>query len=490
MKGIIQMRKPKDPKTTAKTKSTEPAPEDVGGATLPKAAPKSEAETGPAAKAEPQAAGAFAQTEPPHEDLPSDDPVDDASPHEDHAHDEAVHDEHHPEEHPDEHPEEHGHRGLAATALMILVGIIIVISLTLWAAPKLAPYLPASITQYLLPGQADTQNRLAGLDAALAAGAAKSDATVAALKAEIAALGARLEAAEDSSPTDTAINAAQAAAEAAAADAASLATRLSGIEVELASLRDEFSAVSTALANAGSGEGAASPEIAAAVAALGARLDGLAASVEGGTASKALEAQIAALATRLGAVESSAANARDAQSETLGEVSTALRQTRIQAALDLLTSRLAGGLPYAAKLGEIADLTEAEPPEPLASGANTGLATAAALEASFARHAQAAVAADVQVSAGEGTGLQALGWLRAQLAGRPTAEMEGDSVGAVTSRIAARVGEGKLAEALAEAETLPEHSQAGLGSWLDQLRARVAAETALTGWRAQIGAGG
>ena len=168
----------------------------------------------------------------------------------------------------------------------------------------------------------------------------------------------------------------------------------------------------------------------------------------------------------------------------------AIRQARLQAAVDLLSSRLTGGLPYADKLGEIAALAASPPPAPLTAGAGTGLATAAALEASFGRHAQAAVAADVQASAGEGTGLQALGWLRAQVAGRPVAEIEGDSVGAITSRIAARVEEGKLDEALSQTEALPEHAQAGLGGWLDQLRARVAADTALAGWRAQIGAGG
>jgi hypothetical protein len=76
------------------------------------------------------------------------------------------------------------------------------------------------------------------------------------------------------------------------------------------------------------------------------------------------------------------------------------------------------------------------------------------------------------------------------VAGRPVAEIEGDSVGAVTSRIAARIGEGKLAEALTQAEALPEHARAGLGGWLDRLRARVAADAALAGWRARIGASG
>jgi hypothetical protein len=86
--------------------------------------------------------------------------------------------------------------------------------------------------------------------------------------------------------------------------------------------------------------------------------------------------------------------------------------------------------------------------------------------------------------------MRALGWLRSQVAGRPTTEQPGDSVGAITSRIAARVGEGNLTAALAGVETLPAHAQAGLGGWLDQLRARVAADRALADWRAQIGAGG
>ncbi|HUV32150.1 MAG TPA: hypothetical protein VMW31_01155 [Devosiaceae bacterium] len=373
--------------------------------------------------------------------------------------------------------DEPGHRTLAATALMVLVGVIVVAGLALWVAPKLAPHLPASVAQYLLPGQIDTESRLADLDNALAAGTAKTDAAIAALNAEIAALSGRLDAAADSGQTEAATAASQAAADA----AASVAARIDTIEAKLAALRDEFSAVSSALADAGTGDSPASPEIAAAVAALGARLDNLATSVD---------ADSTALAARLDAVESSAAAARDVQSEALGEASSAIRQARLQATIDVLASRLAGGLPYGEKLNELAELTGAAPPSLLSAAANTGLATAAALEASFGRHAQAAVAADVQASAGDGSGTQALGWLRAQFAGRPTTEQPGDSVGAITSRIAARVAEGNLAEALTEADTLPAHAQTGLGGWLDQLRARVAADTALADWRAQIGAGG
>ena len=386
---------------------------------------------------------------------------------------EPLHDHHGP----DDLAEEPGHRTLAATALMILVGVIFISSLTLWAAPKLAPHVPAGVAQYLMPGQLDTEGRLTALDDALAAGTAKSDAAAATLRAEVAALSGRLDAAADSGQTDATVAAAQSATDA----AASLTARLEVIEAELTALRDEFGAVSSALADAGTSDSPTSPEIAAAVAALDARLDNLATSVTTGTA---------ALSARLDAVESSAATALDVQKEALGEASTAIHEARFQATIDLLASRLTGGLPYDEKLNELAELTGAAPPKTLSASADTGLATAATLEASFGRHAQAAVAADVQASAGDGSGMQALGWLRAQVTGRPTEEQQGNSVGAITSRIAARVEEGNLAEALAEAETLPAHAQAGMGDWLAQLRARVAADTALADWRTQIGVGG
>ena len=378
---------------------------------------------------------------------------------------------------PDEVADEHGHRSLAANALMVLAGIIVIASLTLWAAPKLAPHLPAGVARYLLPGQIDTEGHLARLDENVAASSAKVDGAIATLKSEIAALGGRLDAATNSNQTEAAFAAAQSATDAAAA----LATRLDWIESELAALRKEFSAVSAALADASTSDSAATPEIAAAVASLGARLDNLAGSVAADTA---------ALKSRLDAVESTAADARSIQSEALGEASTVIRQARLQGAIDLLNSQLRGGLPYGTKLNELAELTGVAPPSALSAAADTGLATAADLEASFGRHAKAAIAADVQASAGEGSGLQALGWLRAQVAGRPTSEQPGDGVGAITSRIGARVVEGDLAGALAEAETLPAHGQTGLGDWLDQLRARVAADTALADWRAQIGVGG
>lgn len=399
----------------------------------------------------------------------------------------------------EDHAEEPGQRSLAATALTILVGVIVVAAATLWAAPRVAPHLPAGVAQYLLPGQRDTEAELTALRDALNQEAASARAEAAALntamaagldaaRAETAAIAGRL----DNLPATATADQALAAARDTQQQAAEIAARYDALAAEIAGLGEEMAAINAALASGGGGDGdsAASPEIAAAIAALGARLDTVAAAVAKGAGAKALEQRVAALTARVDAVEFSAADARSVQTEALGEVSTAIQQASLRAAAAALASRLASGLPYAVPMDEIAALTGAAVPAALATGAAAGLATAATLDTSFGKHAQAALAADVRANAGDDTGSQVMGWLRAQVTGRPIAEQQGDGVGATASRIAARVREGALPAALAEAESLPEPAQAGLGRWLDRLRARVAAERALTGWLAQIGAGG
>ena len=383
------------------------------------------------------------------------------------------------------HDDEHGHRSLAATALAVLVGVIFVASLTLWAAPKVAPHLPAGVGKYLMPGEAQAAARLAKLEEALAQQEARAGSEIAALQAEVSALAVQLEA----NAASEAAEAAKATAEGAAADVAALAVHIATIDEELAGIRSELTAVSGALSEAAEGAGATPPELAAKLASLGARLDAISSTVEEGAGTQALDKKIAALAARMDAVERSAADAQNQQSAALGEVETALQAARLQAALDVLSSRLTNGLPYGAKLNEAAGIAGKAPPEALSAGAAGGVATATELEATYSRFANAAVAADVRAQGGDGA-LGAIGWLRSQVAGRPIEEQEGDSVGAITSRIGARVSEGDLSAALAEAETLPEHAQAGLGRWLERLRARVSAEASLEAWRAEIGAGG
>ncbi|MDH3669196.1 MAG: hypothetical protein OEN23_19960 [Paracoccaceae bacterium] len=385
----------------------------------------------------------------------------------------------------DDHPhEDEHHRSFAATTLAILVGVLVVAGLTLWAAPKLAPHMPAGIAQYLAPGQGANEERLAALEQSLSGEREQAAAKVSALEAELAALSKRV---DEGTGSDLAA-AAKEAADGAAADTAALAAHLATVDESLVGLREELAAMSTALSDAADGAEATTPEIAAKLAAMASRLDSLSEAVEGGAANKGLEAQLAALGERLDAVESTAAVVRDVQSAALSEVNTAIEAARLQAALDLLSSRLTGGLPYGPKLNEIAGMTGKAPPEALSAGAELGVATTTDLKASYGRHAHAAVAADVEAQAAGAAG--AFGWLRSQLAGRPIDEQEGDGVGAVTSRIGARIDDGDLTAALAEAEALPDHAKDGLGRWLTRLRTRVGAEAALNTWRDELGAGG
>lgn len=396
------------------------------------------------------------------------------------AHDD-LHFPHGADQHADLHHDDHGHRSLAATTLMYLVGAIAVASATLWAAPKVAPHVPASIGQYLMPGQLQTGAEIEALRQQMAEQAAQSEARVADLKTRLDAATARLEALPD--PEATAANAAEALALAhdAGAQVAALKTQADANATELAGLRESVSAVNAALSGA---NGTAAPaDLAAAVAGINARIESL-------TQNSASRADVNAVSARIDALEANAAATGEAQTKALGEVSAAIRQASLRSAVAALTSHVEGGQPYETPLREIAALTGSEPPEALASAAASGLATPALLGASFGPRAQAAISADIQGRAGEGASSKVLGWLRAQVTGRPTTEQAGDDVAAVTSRIAARLSDGALDEALAEAETLPPPAQLALGPWLDRLRARVEAEAAMSAWLTEIGANG
>ncbi|HSF96306.1 MAG TPA: hypothetical protein VLA52_14870 [Thermohalobaculum sp.] len=396
----------------------------------------------------------------------------------------------------DEHAEEHAHRSPAATALMVLVGVIVVAVGTLWVAPRVAPHVPAGIGKYLMPGQMDTAAEIAALRSEIADTDARA-------QDRIAAIGGRVDAAEAALATASGLpeamaaagQAADAAAEAlalardAGAEAQALGARLGQVETGLAELRDNVAAVNAALTG-GDGAEASPAQLTAAVAAMNARIESLSAAAADRATTEALAARLDDLGTRLDAIEGSAAAAAGIQEKALVEVAAAIRQASLRTAATTLSSQVEVGQPYAAALAEVVALTGADAPGPLAAGAEAGLATPETLGASFGPFAQAAIAADVKARAGDGTGSQVVGWLRAQVTGRPVTEQEGEGVAATTSRIAARVRDTALDEALAEAESLPPPAQAALGDWLERLRARVEAQAALAAWLAEIGVNG
>ena len=114
--------------------------------------------------------------------------------------------------------------------------------------------------------------------------------------------------------------------------------------------------------------------------------------------------------------------------------------------------------------------TGAEVPEALAALAETGVPTRAALAESFPEAARAALAA-ARAEAGEGASVSA--FLRSQLGMRSLTPRAGDDPDAVLSRAEAALAEGRLSDALAEIEALPETARAAMADWAAQARSRA-----------------
>jgi hypothetical protein len=235
-----------------------------------------------------------------------------------HAAPEHAHAEH---PHADEHDDHHGRSGFAATALKVLIFVLVILGLSLWLVPMVAPHLPAGLARILMPGQAELDQRLAALANRIEENTTQISADVAAVRSDIAALNEqigsveqtataarteaeaaraaadesaasaeqnvvagdtvdRAEAAarEASGLAETATTAATEAgkvASAASRDTASLARRMTEFDARLAALSDQIDAVNESLAGGGVDGEAAAPELAAAVAALQSEVDAL-----------------------------------------------------------------------------------------------------------------------------------------------------------------------------------------------------------------------
>lgn len=246
----------------------------------------------------------------------------------------------HDDDYLDEHDEEHhSHGSFAATALWVVLSVLTVMVLTIWAAPKIAPHVPAPLGRVLAPVSDVVETEIAALRRAAEEREAETERQIAALRAELSVdTGpdpARLEAIETAlerigtgaEAADTAADAARAEARAALAaaetaklearsaaeraDAAhslglagqsetevltatlngtrrdldtavsrasDLSRRLTSLDAQLAGMSEEVRALSTAISEMpaeGTDEGPAPRELAAALSALQARVDGI-----------------------------------------------------------------------------------------------------------------------------------------------------------------------------------------------------------------------
>lgn len=180
-----------------------------------------------------------------------------------------------------------------------------------------------------------------------------------------------------------------------------------------------------------------------------------------------------AMAAQRAEIEAMTEEARALESKAEDTAQATLRRaalSRIQTALD-------SGGSFAAPLAELEE-AGVEAPEILSQTAETGVATLAELQAQFPDAARQALAAarEAAADAGETGGWQA--FLETQLGVRSLEPREGNDPDAILSRAEAATRDGRLQDALAEIEALPEAARAELSNWSEQAARRLEAVAA------------
>ena len=181
-----------------------------------------------------------------------------------------------------------------------------------------------------------------------------------------------------------------------------------------------------------------------------------------------LEIQQATVMSTVAQAETDLAAAR-AEAEALEQEALASAEAAASlAALNRVSTAIETGAPFADALGDLGgDL-----PTALSSAAENGVATTAELTSDFPAAARAALAtARAEGVSDESGGLG--GFLRNQFDVRSTAPQEGSSPDAVLSRAEAAIKEGRVADALAEIEALPEVARAEMTDWTAQATERA-----------------
>ncbi len=174
----------------------------------------------------------------------------------------------------------------------------------------------------------------------------------------------------------------------------------------------------------------------------------------------ALDLQKGELATMIAQAQATKQDAEKTARDTLARAGV----TRILVALE-------SGASFTDALAEVEANSDAAVPEALAQTAADGVPTLAALSESYpiaAREALAAVRS-------EDTGGGVSSFLTRQLGVRSVTPREGDDPDAVLSRVGAAVDEGRIADALAIADALPEGAKAPLADWMTQANFRLSA---------------
>jgi hypothetical protein len=361
-------------------------------------------------------------------------------------------------------------RSFASLALVALLLLLVGAALGIWAAPRIAPHLPAGmapVAAWMAPARPETETRLAALETDLDDGLGTLAARIEAVEAEAAdtaAVDARV--AEAESRLDARLEEVTAAFEALSGAEggerlARLESALDGQAAALASLRDQ-------LADVDGVEG-----VAAQVDVYEAELSGLRAEV------RDLAGQVGGLSGRLEEVAADAERqveiARQQVSEIEAETVRTIGEAERQNALAQIRSALAAGAPYDEALARLEEDEAVAVPAGLADPAESGVATLATLRDRFPDAAHDAIRANIMARAGDGVIERARAFAEAQMASRSLTPQPGVDPDAVLSRMEEALRRDDLEAALAEAESLPSEAAAAMEPWLAAARARAAA---------------
>ncbi|HKL64852.1 MAG TPA: hypothetical protein VJ886_01980 [Roseovarius sp.] len=186
----------------------------------------------------------------------------------------------------------------------------------------------------------------------------------------------------------------------------------------------------------------------------------------------------AALDTQRAALESQRAEIDALKGEAAAQEEAArdsARATLQRAALTRVMTALDTGDDFTAALADLRE-TGADVPAALAEAAEGGVPTQSALTERFPEAARAALATVRRADGGTASGVG--GFFKSQLGIRSLEPREGDDPDAVLSRAEAAVRDGRLGDALAEIETLPEGARATLSDWAAEAGRRSAALSA------------
>ncbi|TRD22552.1 COG4223 family protein [Palleronia caenipelagi] len=182
----------------------------------------------------------------------------------------------------------------------------------------------------------------------------------------------------------------------------------------------------------------------------------------------------------------------DEQKQTLAQQETAIADAEsaaraeanrisVQAALADIRAAMEIGDPYADAIGALQSASGADVPEALSAPAADGVATMAALQASYPAVARQALSASVAETAGDRVQDRLGAFLKAQAGVRSLSEKEGDDPDAVLSRAEARLAESDLEGTLAEIAKLSPAGQETFSDWTSRAQARLDARSALAG---------